>query len=222
MKFVTSESENAVEWTDVSVRLVVDRRNYRSRLKSLFHRPHVNRKPRSWTECSQANIMKMRHRHKHGFSLRARLLQWDSIMYKQMRRLAVDSDSHRRWQRREYLMLEKMNKARYVLKPSLHHGSAWLYSVAFQVTKARLLGSHARRRRTPRKYWSELIFAVWARQGERTRWRHEWQYTVNAGVRRANEIKRINGWEECIWWSWRYLPAGKESNLVGLNSLPSW
>ena len=164
-------------------RLVVLRRRLQKRYKArtLVARPHLKRRSRTWTDASQANLTKLRYRHTNPYQQNERIADWDAVIQCQRWKLEIH-DPYHRWQRREFFILEKMNKGEFVQIDSRRYGSAWSYVASMQATKTEKHNSTPRRTRSLRKRWSQAIWSASARHTESVR-RDNWYFTMCASVK---------------------------------------
>ena len=193
-------------------RLIVLRRRLQKRYKASIRveHPHRERGKRTWTDASQANLTKLRYRHANPYQENERIADWDAVIQYQRRKLEIH-DPHHRWQRREFFILEKMNKAEFVQIDSIRYGSTWSYVATMQAIKGAKYISAGRRKPSLRKHWSKAVWYASERHGGIVR-RDEWEFTVRVSVRRANQITKTNGWEDRIWQAWKYFPVKGDSN----------
>ena len=180
----------------------------------------AQRKSRTWTDCSQANLMKLRYR--HSFLYRQPILSdpWQALISSQIAKYANRIDPLNAWQRREFFILEKMNSERFDQHVNLVHGSAWSFAADMQSSKVARLHRGSRRPRSPRKWWSQVLQNGWFRlRGTKaTRLdesRDAWSFALLAFAEGLRSQDSGDAWRGVFYNGFRRLNKRKGAALFG-------
>lgn len=169
---------------------------YRERVRLIGHRL---RKTRTWTDCTQATIVKMRYRHAHEFTETPPLQGWHSLIGAQLHKFGNKIDEVNAWQRREFFVLEKMNAGVFKQDRSFLYGFTWTFAANMQISKVNRLHIAPRRYETS-KTWGRVILRRNARKDASI---HDRDMMSLAAVRKAVDIASRQDWHRVMYSGWR-------------------
>lgn len=171
------------------------------------NRKQFSRRARTWTDCSQASVMKLRYRFLYPPEMPDRSTDWELLIAHQKKKWAQRMDDLQQWRRREFFILEKLNEGRFERKLRLEVGSVWAYFIDAQTVKMKWLLLAPRRRPGRRRYWSECMWKARFRfpsqhqVGSHTHM--SWRIGILGLERKVYDMQRRNFWEWTVYNCWR-------------------